>query len=67
MVGFLDKGDIVGHHLSVPFPAPEANKKKSSGVQDLDGNVIAHDDSLLSLKALLSAAAGSRENSRESR
>ena len=52
-IDFLGKGDIAGHHLSVPFHTLKVDKKKSVGTPDLDGNLIIHGDNLLALKALL--------------
>lgn len=52
-IDFLGKGDVTGHHLSVPFSTLEMDKKKSLGSSDLDGNLIIHGDNLLALKALL--------------
>lgn len=52
-IDFLGKGDVAGHHLSVPFRTLQADKEKSVGVPDLDGNLIIHGDNLLALKALL--------------
>lgn len=50
---FLGKGDVAGHHLSVPFHTLEADEKKSVNGVNLDGNLIIHGDNLLALKALL--------------
>ncbi len=56
-IDFLGKGDVAGHHLSVPVHTLEADKQKSlnkiTGKPDLDGNLIIHGDNLLALKALL--------------
>lgn len=52
-IDFLGKGDVAGHHLAVPIHTLEADKQKSIGKTDLDGNLIIHGDNLLALKALL--------------
>ena len=52
-IDFLGKGDIAGHHLSVPFQSIKADARKSAGSPDLDGNLIVHGDNLLALKSLL--------------
>ena len=52
-IDFLGKGDVAGHHLSVPFYTLKADKRKSIGNPDFDGNLIIHGDNLLALKALL--------------
>ncbi|MCY4049112.1 MAG: hypothetical protein OXF24_05965 [Hyphomicrobiales bacterium] len=52
-IDFLGKGDIAGHHLSVPFYTLKADRRKSIDAPDLDGNLIIHGDNLLALKALL--------------
>ena len=57
-IDFLGKGDIAGHHLSVPFHTLEADKKKSIGGASLEDNLIIHGDNLLALKALLPRYAG---------
>jgi len=50
---FLGKGDVYTHHLTVPYHTLEADKKKSVGKADIDGNLIIHGDNLYALKALL--------------
>ena len=53
LIDFLGKGDVTGHHLSVPYHELKAVKGKSVGAPSADGNLIIHGDNLLALRSLL--------------
>jgi len=47
------KGDVDSHYLTIPYYTLEADKKKSVGKVDEDGNLIIQGDNLYALKSLL--------------
>jgi len=52
-IDFSGKGDVDSHYLTIPYYTLEADKKKSVGKVDEDGNLIIQGDNLYALKSLL--------------